>query len=180
MSAKAATTETTVTTETQAADTAAPDPAAEVEKWKNLARKHEERAKANAKAQAELDQLREASASEQDKAISAARKEAAAEAAKAFGARLAEAQFRVAAAGRLDSDQLEGLLEVVDLKRFVDDNGDPDIDAITAAVSRVAPKSVDQGIPPDDHQGAGSGSHEHMALNGDPLLNSLKGALGIQ
>jgi hypothetical protein len=171
----ATTTEAPPATEPQAADTAATDPSAEVEKWKNLARKHEERAKANAKAQAELDQLREASASEQDRAIAAARKEAATEAAKNFGSKLAEAQFRVAAAGLLDRDQLDGLLEVVDLTRFVDDNGDPDIDAITAAVSRVAPKSVDQGIPPDDHQG----SRTPPALNGDGLERALRSKLGI-
>jgi hypothetical protein len=145
--ATAPTTDTTAAPETQAADTAAPDLSAEVEKWKSLSRKHEERARTNAEAKAELDKLREASATEQEKAILAARRETA----KEFGSKLAEAQFRVAAAGLLDRDQLDGLLEVVDLKRFVDDNGDPAIDAITAAVS----------------------------LNGDPLLNSIKGALGI-
>lgn len=172
--ATAPTTDVTATPESQTAGTATPDLTAEVEKWKSLSRKHEERARANAEAKAELDRLREASATDQEKAIMAARREAA----QSFGSKLAEAQFRVAGAGRLDADQLDGLLGVVDLKRFVDDNGDPDIDAITAAVSRVAPKSVDQGIPPDDHQG--DHSRQHMALNGDPLLNSLKGALGIQ
>lgn len=164
--------------EGQAADTAGQNLTDEVEKWKALARKHEQRAKENATAATELEKLREASATDQEKAIAAARREAAAEAAKGFGSKLAEAQFRVAAAGVLDSDQLDGLLEVVDLGKFVDDNGDPNIDAINAAVSRVAPKSRESdGPPPDDHQGAGS--REHMALNGDPLTNSLKAALGI-
>lgn len=159
----------------QAAETA-PDLTAEVDKWKALARKNEERAKANSSAQAELDKLREATATEQDKAIAQARKEASTEAAKAFGSRLAEAQFRVAAAGRLDGDQLDGLLEVVDLGRFVDENGDPDIEAITAAVSRVAPKAPD-GYAPDEAQGARSAT---PALNSDALTDSLRRAVGAR
>lgn len=162
-------------TEQQAAETA-PDRTAEVDKWKALARKNEERAKANASAQAELDKLREATATEQDKAIEQARKEASTEAAKTFGSRLAEAQFRVAASGRLDGDQLEGLLEVVDLGRFVDEHGDPDIEAITAAVSRVAPKAPD-GYAPDEAQGARSAT---PALNSDALTDSLKRAVGAR
>lgn len=161
-------------TEQQQGTETAPDYAAEAEKWKSLARKNEERAKANAAAQSELDKLREATATEQEKAISQARKEAASEAAKSFGSRLAEAQFRVAAAGRLDADQLDGLLEVVDLGRFVDDNGDPDIEAITSAVSRVAPKAPD-GYLPDEAQGARSAT---PALNSDALTDALKRAVG--
>lgn len=178
MSAEGTAATTDTATDATGTDTAPETQASEVDKWKALARKHEERAKANAAAQAELDKLREATASEQERAIITARTEAKSEAAREFGSRLAEAQFRVAAAGRLDSDQLDGLLEVVDLGRFVDDNGDPDIDAITAAVSRVAPKQVaGDATPPDDHQGAGS--RERMALNGDPLLRDLKSKLGI-
>lgn len=154
----------------------APDLTAEVDKWKSLARKNEERAKANASAQSELDKLRDATATEQDKAIAQARKEASTEAARSFGSRLAEAQFRVAAAGRLDGDQLDGLLEVVDLGRFVDDNGDPDIEAITSAVSRVAPKAPD-GYAPDEAQGARSAT---PALNSDALTDSLKRAVGAR
>lgn len=160
---------------TAPADTA-PDVTAEIEKWKSLARKHEERAKANAAAQAELDKLREATASEQEKAIAAARREASAEAAKAFGARLAEAQFRVSAAGRLSEEQVTGLLAVADLGKFVDDNGDPDVEAITAAVSRVAPVNPSSGtVPPDDAQGARTAT---PALNSDALTNALRAAVG--
>lgn len=161
--------------EQQGAETV-PDYAAEAEKWKSLARKNEERAKANASAQAELDKLREATATDQERAIAEARKEASSEAAKSFGSRLAEAQFRVAAAGRLDADQMEGLLEVVDLGRFVDDNGDPDIEAITSAVSRVAPKAPD-GYLPDEAQGARSAT---PALNSDTLTEALKAAVGAR
>lgn len=153
-----------------------PDLTAEVDKWKALARKNEERAKANSSAQAELDKLREATATEQEKAIAQARKEATTEAAKSFGSRLAEAQFRVAAAGRLTDDQLDGLLEVVDLGRFVDDNGDPDIEAITSAVSRVAPKAPD-GYLPDEAQGARSAT---PALNSDGLTDALRRAVGAR
>jgi len=59
---------------------AASDPAAEVEKWKALARKHEERATANAEKAKRLDALEEATKTEQQKlteAAETARKEAA-------------------------------------------------------------------------------------------------------
>lgn len=44
-----------------------PDPLAEVEKWKALARKHEQRAKENADARRRLDEIEEASKSEAQK-----------------------------------------------------------------------------------------------------------------
>lgn len=56
--------------------TAAPDLTAEVEKWKSLARKHEGTAKANADAARRLNEIEEASKSETEKAVAAARREA--------------------------------------------------------------------------------------------------------
>lgn len=168
--------ETTTATPQQPAEgtETGPDLTAEVEKWKALARKNEERAKANASAHTELEKLREASATDQEKAIAQARRDALTEATRSFGTRLAEAQFRVAAAGHLTSDQLDGLLEFADLTRFVDDNGDPNIEAINAAVSRVAPKAP-EGFQPDDAQGARSST---PALNSDALTDALKRAVG--
>ena len=63
-----------------------PDPAAltaDLEKWKAQARKHEERAKANANAAKELEQVRQASMSDQEKAVEIARQQARAEVAVA-------------------------------------------------------------------------------------------------
>lgn len=56
----AASTDTTGT-EQQAVETGKPDPAAEAEKWKALARKHEATAKANAEKAQQFDALSEAS-----------------------------------------------------------------------------------------------------------------------
>ena len=58
---------------TEQPDTGAPaaDPAAEVEKWRALARKHEARAKENASAAARLAEIEEASKSEAQKAAEA-------------------------------------------------------------------------------------------------------------
>jgi hypothetical protein len=69
---------TTATAEQETAkpDTGGPDLTAEVEKWKALARKHEGTAKANAEAARRLSDLEEASKSETEKAVAAARREA--------------------------------------------------------------------------------------------------------
>jgi hypothetical protein len=57
-------------------DTGGPDLTAEVEKWKALARKHEGTAKSNADAAKRLAEIEEASKSETEKAVAAARREA--------------------------------------------------------------------------------------------------------
>ncbi len=156
------------------------DLAAEVEKWKAQARKHEDRAKANAAAAKELEQVRQASMSDLEKAVAVARTEATTEALRTVGARLVDAEVRVAAAGR--SVDVDALLEGLDRSRFVGDDGEPDRKAIAAWVDRIAPPPAEgAGRPPgspDLGQGVRNGGA--MALNGDPLEASLRHALGIR
>lgn len=87
--------------------------------------------------QAELDELRAASLSDTEKAIAAARTEAAAETAKTFGSRLATAAIKAAAAGR--NLNVEALLKRVDAAAFIGDDGEPDEDAITEWLDELAP-----------------------------------------
>jgi hypothetical protein len=140
------------------------DLAAEVAKWKAIARKHEDRAKANAGAAKEL-------------AVAMARDEARAQALLEAGEELVDEVIRNASkdAG-VDADVL---LEGLDRRRFLGEDNKPDRKAIGAWFGRLVPKpdpgSSDKRFP---DLGQGSRIPPH-ALNGDPLLNDLKSALGI-
>lgn len=56
------------------------------------------------------------------------------------GARLVRAQFDVLAARRNPDAKTSDILEYVDLSRLVDENGEPDLKALTAAVNRLVPE----------------------------------------
>lgn len=136
------TTDTTTTGDSTTTTTDGTDTAAELENWKKLARKHEDRAKANAQAAKELEQLKQSSMNETEKAVAAAKAEARTEALREVGGKLAEASIRVAAAGR--NVDVDALIEGIDASKFLDDAGDPDTKAITAWVDKVAPAGDDK------------------------------------
>ena len=130
-------TEGPATETAETTDTDVKDWKAEAEKWSTLARKHEERAKSNAQAAKELEKVRAAAMTEQDKAVAAARAEGMTEALKAAGPRLVRAEFRAAAAGQVDKQTLDAYLEDVDLSKFLADDGEPDTKAIEARIKRL-------------------------------------------
>ena len=109
-----------------------------------------EATKALKAAQAELEQLKAQSMTDTEKAIAAARAEAAAETAKSYGARLATSAIKVAAKDR--SINVDALLKRVDAAAFIGDDGEPDEDAITEWLDELAP--VGQKPTPDLGQGA--------------------------
>lgn len=118
------------------------DPAAEASKWKALARKHEERAKANATAAKDLDKLQKATASDQERAVIEAKEAGKAEAMGSVGSKLVDAEFRAAAAGRLDDRQRTALIDGLDRSKFLTDDGDVDTDKVAALIEGIAgPKS---------------------------------------
>lgn len=134
---------------------------AEAEKWKALARKHEtenakalERIRTNTAALKELEQLKQQSMTEQEKAVAQARAEARTEALRTVGGRLVDAEVRVAATGR--PIDVPTLLEGLDRTRFLNDDGEPDTAAITAWVDKLAPPPAEPAKPgfPDLGQGA--------------------------
>ncbi len=102
----------------------------EAEKWKALARKHEN---ANASSLKELEQLRSAQMSDSDKAIAEAERRGREAATAELSKQLAEARLRAAAAGKVPD--VDALVELVDLGKFVTDDG-VDSSAIDAAVER--------------------------------------------
>lgn len=103
---------------------------ADVEKWKAMSRKNE------ADLKAERDKAAKATMTADEKAVADAEAKGRKEALKAAGERLAAAEFRSALAeagvslGEAASD--------IDMRKFVGDDGEPDMDAIGKAVKRFA------------------------------------------
>lgn len=124
--------------ETPPADT---DWKAEAEKWQALSRKNEERAKANASAAKDLDKLRTESLSEVERAVQEAKVAGRTEAASEFGTRLVRSEYMAAAAKRNPSFNTAEVLDDLNLTRFVTDDGEPDLKAIEASVSRLVPET---------------------------------------
>lgn len=153
----------------------ASDLAAENERLRAEAKKWEGRARANAPAAKELEQLRQASMSDLEKAVAVARQEARTEALRESGTRLVDASVRLAATGR--GVDVDALLDGLDRNRFLTDEGEPDEKAILQWVDRLVPKP-DTGTRsfPDLGQGSRTAA---LPLNGDPLLADLKAKLGI-
>jgi hypothetical protein len=153
---------------------------AEAEKWRALSRETEKKAKANAQ---ELEQLRQQSMSDQEKAVAAARAEGRAEGLAIGTQRVVRAEIRAAAAGRLTAEQLDALLEATNLAVFIGEDGEVDEAKVLRFVNGIAPtpdeaeQATRQGFP-DLGQGARGSSS--MALNGDPLLRDLKAKLGVR
>jgi hypothetical protein len=74
--------------------------------------------------------------SDTEKLIAQAKDEGRREAIQSAGRRLAAAEFKAAAAGKIGDPA--AALEVLDLSKFVSDNGDPDTTAIQKVVDRLA------------------------------------------
>jgi hypothetical protein len=111
--------------------------------WKALARQWEKRAKDNKGAVEELERLKAASMSEQEKAVAEAEKRGRTAAAIEHAKEIASARFE-AAATRAGVDLGEAA-ELIDTARFVDKDGKVDTDGIQAAVkklAKLAPKSA--------------------------------------
>lgn len=108
---------------------------AEAEKYKALSRKHETRAKANAKAASELEQVKASQLSEQEKAVEAARREGVDIGNKA----LVRAEVIAAAAGKAadPSDVYALLLAQNRLADIEVSEGNVDTEAVTAAVDAL-------------------------------------------
>lgn len=144
---------------------------AEADKWKAMARKHE-------KATKELEQIRQQTMSEQERAVAAARIEGRTEGIAEGAARLAAAEIRAAATGRMATDQIDALLEVTNLTVFIDDHGEVDRNRIGKFVEGIAPRPEgDTQRFPDLGQGSRGG---HGTIADDPLLRDIKDKLGIR
>jgi len=100
-------------------------------------------------AAAELEKQRQASMTEAEKAVAEAEVRGRTAAATEYGMRLARTEFDALAGRRNAEFDTAQALEYLDLKKFLDDNGEPDSAAIKAAVERLVPESSG-GIPSFD------------------------------
>ena len=123
---------------------------AEVDKWRAQARKHEDRAKANAAAAKELEQVKASSMTEQEKAVAEAVAAARAETLADVGGKIARAEIKAAAAGRLPSASLDVLLDGLNLAAFLNDEGDVDAEKVTTFLDGIAPAQQDEELKPGD------------------------------
>lgn len=131
--------------------------------WKHQSRKHEARATERAdydaiKAKAEqYDALANASKTEQERAIEAARTEATEQVRKEertnSSIRIVDAEMRAAAAGRIPVEQLKVILDPIDRTKFLTADGEVDDEKITAFIAGIAPAADKGGRFPDLGQG---------------------------
>jgi hypothetical protein len=130
----------------------------EAEKWKRLARRHEERAKENKVAADRLEQLERERMTDEEKARTEAFEGGRAAERTALTERLVAAEFKAAAAlaGR-DVTAVAGLLEDLNTSKFLTADGEVDTERIGARVSAlpVAATSTEPQAPrvPDMGQG---------------------------
>lgn len=150
----------------QPAETPAPQPQqpevdwqAEASKWKEMARKHESANKVPPSrlaqlraAEKELETIRESQLSETEKAVKEAEARGAATAASQFGQKIAAAELKAALAGLIPDPA--GVIEDLNLAKFVTDTGDVDADAVAALREKYALLAPAKNAPaPTLHQG---------------------------
>ncbi|MER7047736.1 hypothetical protein [Streptomyces jumonjinensis] len=130
--------------------------------WKAMARQWEKRAKENGTAAAELEKLKAANQTEQEKAIAAAEKNGRTAALSEAAPQIAQARLEAAAA-RAGVD-LAPLAEFIDVTRFIGDDGTVDDKAIKAAVEKLGKLAPARGAGrsgADLGGGGGSGDQAH-------------------
>ncbi|MFD5838216.1 hypothetical protein ACFWHV_32405 [Streptomyces collinus] len=152
-------------------------------------RKWETRAKKNSGAAEELARIKREGMSETEAAVAAARAE---ERVKG-GERIARSSFLAAAKGRIADPK--AVVEEINLRKYVDDDGEVDDDAIAALVDKLAPNKSDTDDDTDDaderdtrrrrrpargYQGARNGSgrskdNKRGAVDGNALFEELLG-----
>lgn len=128
------------------------------------------------KIQKELEDLRSANATEQEKAIAAAKAEGKTEALEVANERLVKAAVTAAAAGKLAKPTLA--VRLLDLDKFdVDEHGDVDTKAIESAIDALVkenPELAPAGRRPAPLPGGGATPSDGVSMD-DWLRNKAKG-----
>ncbi|MCX4685465.1 hypothetical protein OG401_14275 [Kitasatospora purpeofusca] len=130
-----------------------PADAPEVEKWKALSRQNEQRWKTASK---ELEDLKAAAMSDQEKALADARTEGRQAALSEVGTSLAKAEIRVQAA----TAGVTVPTEYLDLNRFLAEDGQADAEKVKSFIETLPKPSIEPAFPELQgagyHRGAGS------------------------
>lgn len=136
-------------------DTATTDWEGEAKKWRDLARKHEQRAKANAEAQRKLEELQRTQMSDQERAVSEAEERGRKSATSEVGQKIAAAELKAALTGIVQNPA--AFVDDLNLSRYVTDTGDVDDEAIKALAEKYreafAATGKGDGARPDLRQG---------------------------
>jgi hypothetical protein len=114
---------------------------------------------------ARADALDHELASETEKAVRTAREEAEKSARTTYAPRLVRSEFRAQAKGVLSGDQLDALLEDLDLSRYVDGDGDVDVEKVERKVAALAPAKEDRAPFPDLGGGRRGGAPSTTDMN---------------
>lgn len=121
---------------------------AEAEKYKALMRKHEQRAKDNATAAKERDELKRQSMSDQEKAVEEASAKARTEERVRLAGKLARQGFLAAAAGRVPN--AASVADDLNLSKYVGEDGEIDESGLAELVERLAPPKPDKAKDEDE------------------------------
>jgi hypothetical protein len=125
----------------------------------------------------ELEQVRTANLSEAEKAVAEAEKRGEQNGIRRMAERLVREKFVAQAARRNPDYDASAVLDDLNLGRYLGDDGEPDTDALSAAVSRLVPAPAANPRPVGN---ADLGAHPApLALNGDGIENALRKKLGI-
>lgn len=124
----------------------------------------------------QFDALDNASKSEHERALDEARKTAKAEgeaaARQTLQPLLVRAEFKAAAAGRIEQQRLDDLLDPLDMSKFLDDEGQVDTAKVSAWVDSAAPKQDGKGSGfPDLGQGRRQGTPQPSVASGQALYD---------
>lgn len=123
-----------------------PKPTETVDFWKQKARDQEKRAKANAGAAKELDELKASMMSETEKAVAEAEARGRKAATTDAGQRLAAAEIKAALTGIVPDPS--AIAEDLNLAKYVTDDGDVDLDAVGALKAKYEALKPAQGGTP--------------------------------
>ena len=140
---------------------------AEVDKWKSLSRKNEQQAKANLAAAKELEEIKKSQLSDTERLIAETKEQTALSVRREFAGKLVDAELKSQLNGRLLD---AGALLAFDKSSFIDDDGNPNIEAIQ---SWVEAHSKTTEIPaPDLGQGSrGNNPSKAQIRSRDELQN---------
>lgn len=123
---------------------------------------------------AQLEEIQRSQMSDQEKAIEEAKAAARAEVLGEVGGKVVAAEFKAAAAGRLEDEALASLIDGLNLASFLDDSGDVAVERVKALIDGIAPAQVERNAD------FGQGARSTPALGSDPLLQALKNTVGAR
>jgi membrane protein involved in colicin uptake len=143
--------------------------------WKAEARKWEQRAKDNRAAAKALEDQRKAQMTEAERQAAEAEERGYSKARAEYGTRLAQTEFRAAAAARNpDPEAATKALRYLNLSGLLGEDGEPDGKAIAAAVADLIPEAVSGPTGPPSFDGGA----RQTASAGPDMNRLLRQAIG--